>query len=148
MTGASTMEHTVKYSETRTVLIVDDDEEIGCLMSWLVGDIGYRPIVAGNGREALDRAGEERPDLVLLDMNMPVMDGREFAREFQARYGTSVPIIVVTADDARRSAAEVGARAWIQKPFDVDRLVGSVKAHLNGSGHGSQGDGRGAGHGA
>ena len=67
------------------------------------------------------------PDLIVLDMKMPVMNGREFADEYRRRQRSPAPIVVVTAaDDAQRRAAEVGASGWIAKPFDPDALVDSV----------------------
>ena len=64
------------------------------------------------------------PDLILLDMLMPVMDGWQCARELRARYGRSVPIVIVTAaEHARASAAQIGADAVLSKPFEVSLKV-------------------------
>jgi CheY-like chemotaxis protein len=95
----------------------------------LQGD-GYRVEIACNGREALARLERDIPDLILLDMKMPIMNGPEFARELTVRYGHQAPIVVLTAAaDAHRSAAEVGADAWLGKPFDPDALLSTVRRY-------------------
>ena len=71
------------------------------------------------------------PDLILLDMKMPVMNGWVFAKEYHRRYDKGAPIIVVTAaDDARQRAIETGAVGWISKPFDADDLLRAVSAQF------------------
>ena len=88
---------------------------------------GYAVETATNGREALEKVGRVRPKLVLLDMRMPVMDGWGFAREMKAR-GETVPIVVMTAaQDARRWANEIGAAAFVPKPFEVLDLLDTVE---------------------
>jgi CheY-like chemotaxis protein len=116
----------------KKVLVVEDDEDLVLLISMLLSSDGYRVETAGNGREALERVERELPDLILLDMKMPVMSGPEFAREFKARYNTRAPIVVVTAAaDARQRAAEVKADGWVGKPFDPDALLATVRRHLD-----------------
>jgi CheY-like chemotaxis protein len=116
----------------KKVLVVEDDEDLVLLISMLLSSDGYRVETAGNGREALERIERELPDLILLDMKMPVMSGPEFAREFKARYDTRAPIVVVTAAaDARQRAAEVAADGWVGKPFDPDALLATVRRHLD-----------------
>jgi CheY-like chemotaxis protein len=113
------------------VLVVEDDQDLAALLAMLLEGESYEVDVAGNGREALDRVAATLPDLILLDMKMPVMSGPEFAREFRARYGAAAPIVVVTAAaDARRRAAEIAAEGWLGKPFDPDALLAAVGAQL------------------
>ncbi|MBI2952919.1 MAG: response regulator [Chloroflexi bacterium] len=109
---------------SRTVLVIDDDQDIVSLVAMVLEAEGYTVQTAADGREGLQKLERDMPDLILLDMKMPVMDGWEFAREFHARHDSKVPIVVLTAAaDARRRAEEIGAQGWIGKPFDLDTLV-------------------------
>ncbi len=114
----------------KTVLVVDDDQVLLDLLACVLEDKGYRVERATDGRQGLEAVGRSMPHLILLDMNMPVMTGWEFARELHARYDRSAPIVVVSAsDDARRWAEEIGACQWIRKPFDLDSLLSVVRQH-------------------
>jgi DNA-binding response OmpR family regulator len=109
------------------VLVVEDDPDLAALEADVLKLRGHEVDVASNGREALEAVERARPDLILLDIKMPVMNGREFADEYRRREPSTAPIMVVTAaDDAQRRAAEVGASGWIAKPFDPDVLLEKV----------------------
>lgn len=109
------------------VLIVDDDPDLLALMAETLDLEGYQVESATNGARALDAVDRNMPDLILLDMKMPVMDGREFTRRFRETYDHEAPIVVVTAAaDARKSADEIGANGFIGKPFDLDMLLATV----------------------
>lgn len=109
------------------VLVVEDDPDLAALEADVLAERGHEVEVASNGREALDAVARAKPDLIVLDMKMPVMGGREFAEEYRRREPHTAPIVVVTAaDDAQKRAAEVGASAWIGKPFDPEALVDKV----------------------
>jgi CheY-like chemotaxis protein len=109
------------------VLVVEDDPDLAALEADVLAERGHDVEVANNGREALDAVARHKPDLILLDMKMPVMGGREFAEEYRRREPHTAPIVVVTAaDDAQRRAAEVGASAWLGKPFDPEALLEKV----------------------
>jgi len=113
------------------VLVVEDDPDLAALEADVLKLRGHEVDVASNGREALEAVGRARPDLILLDIKMPVMNGREFADEYRRREPATAPIMVVTAaDDAQRRAAEVGASGWIAKPFDPDVLLEKVTTLL------------------
>ena len=117
---------------TARVLVVEDDPDLAALEADVLVESGHAVEIASNGREALDAVERAPPDLILLDMKMPVMGGREFAEEYRRRAPEAAPIVVVTAaDDAQRRAAEVGASAWIGKPFDPDALVDKVASLLD-----------------
>jgi CheY-like chemotaxis protein len=117
-------------TRSKTVLVVEDDADLVALVSILLKEDGYRVKIAGNGREALASLEKDIPDLILLDMKMPVMNGPEFARELEVRHGRQAPIVVLTAAaDAHRRAAEVGADAWLGKPFDPARLLSTVRRY-------------------
>jgi two-component system response regulator PrrA len=112
------------------VLVVDDDAEIRSTLGCLLELAGYRVATAPNGREALHAINQEVPALVFLDMNMPVLDGRGFAREL-ARRGERLPIIVMTAEpNLDVCAREVGAVAAIGKPFSLQDLLTRVESAL------------------
>jgi CheY-like chemotaxis protein len=109
------------------ILVVEDDPDLAALEAELLEEHGHRVEIANNGREALAAVERAAPDLILLDMKMPVMSGREFVDEYRRTQPSPAPIVVVTAaDDAQVRAAEVGASGWIAKPFDPDALVENV----------------------
>ena len=116
----------------KRVLVVEDDPDLAALEAEVLAERGHEVEVAKNGREALAAVERKAPDLILLDMKMPVMNGREFAEEYRKRGPHTAPIVVVTAaDDAQRRAAEVGASAWMGKPFDPEALVEKVASLLD-----------------
>ena len=117
----------------KTVLVVDDELGLREMVTMILEAEGYRVETAADGMEALDRVRQGIPDLILLDMTMPVMDGWTFAREFHAKYDHRVPIVVFTAsDNARKRAEEIEADGYVGKPFDLDTLVETVKQYFLG----------------
>jgi len=107
------------------VLVVDDDPDLREIVRMMLDCSGYQVRCAGNGKEAVEAVANRMPAVVLLDMLMPVMDGWQCARELRARYGRSVPIVVVTAaEHARARADQVGdVDDVLSKPFDMDDLL-------------------------
>src|ERR1700730_18956768 len=106
-----------------SILVVDDDPGIVGLLELALGDEGYQVQAAGNGRDALDKVTQSQPDLILLDMNMPVMDGWEFCANMRSR-GNLIPIVVMTATrDASARTHDLGAQGFLGKPFDIDQLL-------------------------
>jgi CheY-like chemotaxis protein len=118
-------------SSTVTVLVVEDDADLREVVVSTIEHDGMRIVEAEDGREALDYIlASGLPDLILLDMNMPVMNGWEFAHELHERGLYEAPIIVLTAAyDAERSAREVGAAGYLGKPFEVRSLVAIVERY-------------------
>ena len=115
----------------KTVLVVDDETELLDLFFVVLEDKGYKIETATNGHEGLKAVERRMPDLIVVDIRMPVMDGPEFAREFHARYGFRVPLVVLTAaPDARDSACAMGAVGWMCKPFELNQLVHLVEEHI------------------
>jgi CheY-like chemotaxis protein len=110
------------------VLVVDDDPDILEAICDILEVEHYRVARARNGAEALERVAEERPDAILLDLMMPVMDGVTFAQHLRGRPGGDVPIVVISADGNPQRAASVGARAYLAKPFDIETLLAHVAA--------------------
>lgn len=106
------------------ILVVDDDEHIVEFVSWALSDEGYQVLTAANGAVALDMVRECSPDLILLDMRTPVMDGWQFARSYRELPGPHAPIVVFSATrDAAQSAAEIAASGFLAKPFQLDELL-------------------------
>lgn len=109
-----------------SVLVVEDDGDLRRLLAEALTDAGLDVATAADGLQALARIDEHRPDLLLLDMKMPVMDGPELCRVLDER-GDRPPVVVLTAaHDPRASAAAVHAEAFLGKPFDLDELAALV----------------------
>ncbi len=122
---------------TKTILVVDDEQRLVSLVQTYLTQEGFRVVTAGNGREALNVARDEKPDLIILDIMMPEMDGYEFMRQHRAERNT--PIILLTArvdDEERVIGLEVGADDYVTKPFRPRELVARVRAVLRRSGSG------------
>ncbi len=109
-----------------TVLVAEDDADIRLMMKLLLGMKGYRVLEAGDGQETLDVAREARPDVILMDLQLPRLNGFAVARFLrQTDALRAVPIIVVSAHDPakhRNLALAAGCNAYVQKPIDIDRL--------------------------
>ncbi len=116
---------------TKTILVVDDKANVRQLLSEYLTGQGFRVVTATNGREALYAARHEIPDVILLDIMMPEMDGYEFLREY--RRERSVPVIIITAREEETDAVlglELGADDYVIKPFRMRELVARVRAVL------------------
>jgi two-component system alkaline phosphatase synthesis response regulator PhoP len=114
-----------------TVLIVDDEPQIATIARDYLTRAGFAVIVAGDGAKALDAARDVRPDLVVLDLGLPTMDGLEVARAL--RRASDVPIVMLTArvdESDRLKGFEVGADDYIPKPFSPRELVARVSSVL------------------
>jgi urea transport system substrate-binding protein len=116
----------------QTILIVEDDDGILFTVTESLTSDGFNTREANNGLVALNTIEKDGlPDLILLDMKMPVMDGWTFAAEFRKRYGNKTPIVVMTAaGDASKRAMEIDANGWISKPFSLERLQNAIKTIL------------------
>jgi DNA-binding response OmpR family regulator len=120
---------------TKTILVVDDERRLVSLVESYLTQEGYRVVIAYDGKEALTVAGREKPDLIVLDVMMPEMDGYEFMRKHRAEANT--PIILLTArvdDEDKIIGLEVGADDYITKPFRPRELVARVRAVLRRAG--------------
>ena len=114
-----------------TVLLVDDEESIQKLLRYPLERDGYRVVQAYDGEEAIARFREEPPDLVVLDLALPKVDGLEVCRRLRAH--TTVPIIMLTARDDEVDKVvglEIGADDYITKPFSIREFRSRVKAQL------------------
>ena len=117
--------------ESPRILLVDDEESVQTLLTYPLRKEGYEVVGALDGREALDRFGEQRFDLVVLDIMLPKLDGIEVCRRLRSR--SQVPIIMLTAKDDEIDKViglEMGADDYITKPFSVREFRSRVKAAL------------------
>ena len=116
-------------AEKQRILIVDDDANIAELISLYLMKECYETMIVGDGEEALKRFPEFKPNLVLLDLMLPGMDGYQVCRELRQR--SSVPIIILSAKGEvfdKVLGLELGADDYMIKPFDSKELVARVKA--------------------
>jgi PleD family two-component response regulator len=126
-----TPEEVTAMSTQPLVLVADDEQRITKLVSMALTDEGFRVVTAAGGEEALAKAEEVRPDIVLLDIVMPDMDGIEVMRQLRER--RSVPVILLTAKGSAGDKAkglDLGADDYIAKPFHLDELAARVRAVL------------------
>ena len=119
----------------KTIMVVDDEKRLVSLVESYLSQEGYHVVSANNGKEALKVAQKEKPDLIVLDVMMPEMDGYEFMRRHRAENNT--PIILLTArvdDEEKVIGLEVGADDYMTKPFRPRELVARVRAVLRRAG--------------
>jgi DNA-binding response OmpR family regulator len=115
----------------QTVLVVEDETSIASFVALYLKNAGYRIGTAGTGREALERVAAEKPDLIVLDLMLPDIDGLEVCRRI--RRASDVPILMLTARDEdvdKIIGLEVGADDYLTKPFNPRELVARVKSIL------------------
>lgn len=114
---------------SRRVLVVDDDESIRQFIEMALRDDGFEVAVAPEGATALLEAAVFKPDVILLDMRMPGVDGWTFAEAYRAGPGPHAPILVLTAArDAEEYAVAIRADAVLAKPFDLAELIRTLNA--------------------
>jgi two-component system chemotaxis response regulator CheY len=110
------------------ILIVDDDESIRQIVRICLTDEGYEVFEAPNGQVALHTLAEFTPNLILLDLRMPIMDGWEFAKRYETTPGPHAPIVAfVAALNAEQDCADLDAAGILAKPFDLDDLLKAVR---------------------
>ena len=112
-------------TDTPRVLVIDDDAALLRIIRLWLSTAGLDVTTAEGGMSALDTLDRDGFDVVVLDLQMPDMDGRSFYREMNSR-GYSLPVIILSAYGAEQARRELGAAAAMPKPFDPDRLVETV----------------------
>jgi CheY-like chemotaxis protein len=121
-----------------TILVIDDDPVIQKLLSVNFEMEGYRVVTASDGLEGLEQVGIARPDIILLDVMMPRMDGLAVARQLKANPATkAIPIVLLSAKAQStdiQSGLEAGAEDYITKPFDPLELLDKVASLIGGAG--------------
>jgi two-component system cell cycle response regulator DivK len=118
------------------ILLVEDNHANRYLATFLLENAGFHVVHAGNGREALEQAGAEQPDLILMDIQMPEMDGYEAAQAIRESVGLAeIPIVAVTsyakAGDRER-ALKLGFVGYIEKPISTETFVAQIGRFLPG----------------
>jgi two-component system alkaline phosphatase synthesis response regulator PhoP len=113
------------------ILVVDDEVYILHILEFSLGAEGFEVITANNGELAVEKAKQEQPDLIVLDIMMPVLDGYETLRQLKREQETKdIPVILLTAkgrDVDKRLGFEVGATDYIVKPFSPSRLIERIE---------------------
>jgi DNA-binding response OmpR family regulator len=118
----------------RTIMLVDDDQDTIDILQLYLEHEGYQSVVALDGEEALKNAKTFDPDLIILDLMLPKLDGLEVCRCIRAK--SQVPIVILTArldEESRRVGFDLDIDDYIYKPFSPNELVSRVKAVLEGS---------------
>jgi DNA-binding response OmpR family regulator len=119
----------------KTILIVDDKLNALRLLADYLNENGFRTVTATNGREALFVSRHEKPDLVLLDLMMPEMDGLEFMRHFRKERQTPVIMLTARVDETDKVVGlELGADDYVTKPFGMAELLARIRAVLRRAG--------------
>jgi len=118
----------------RRILVVEDQADNRAILRDLLTSVGFEVIEAANGKEGVAMAGAERPDLILMDIQLPVMDGYEATRRIKANAElAAIPLIVVTSyalsGDAEKAKA-AGCDAYVTKPYSPKQLLATVREFL------------------
>jgi DNA-binding response OmpR family regulator len=119
----------------KKILVVDDEVDLVKTVSFSLEAEGYTVLVSYNGEDALNQARKENPDLILLDIMLPKLDGYKVCRllKFDERY-KHIPVLMLTAKTQEKDkivGMETGADEYIAKPFDMDELMEKIKTYLN-----------------
>ncbi len=117
----------VSETDVANVLIIDDDPAISRMLRLSLLGHGFTVRIAVHGQDGLERLDESEPDVIVLDLQMPVMDGRAFYRELRSR-GFRTPVMILSAFGADKARAELGAESYLNKPFEPDELVDRVRS--------------------
>jgi len=122
---------------TGTVLVIEDNEQNLYLMNYLLRKHGLQVVSARDGQEGIDRARAARPNLILLDIQLPKMDGYEVARRLREDPGlAAVPIVAVTSyamPGDRERVLAAGCTGYIEKPIDPDGFIGQLEGFMRGA---------------
>lgn len=112
-------------AEAKKILIADDEQQLALAVKIRLQSKGYEVVMAHDGRAALELAAKEKPDLILLDVMMPTMDGYSCVRELNVKFGRGkIPIIMLTARDRMKDLFELeGIEDYVIKPFDHEDLL-------------------------
>jgi two-component system, OmpR family, alkaline phosphatase synthesis response regulator PhoP len=112
------------------VLVVEDEVSIRLLVSEFLQDAGYEVETAMNGKEGIECLNQRRPDVVVLDLMMPIMDGRTFLQSCRsAETSDHLPVVVMSAAlQGKDQVQDLGIEAFFTKPFDLDELLAAIGA--------------------
>ena len=112
-------------AESKKILVADDEQQLALAVKIRLQSRGYTVVTASDGQQALQLAAQDKPDLIILDILMPVMDGYSCLREINTRFGRGkIPVIVLTARDRMKDLFELeGIEDYVIKPFDHEDLL-------------------------
>lgn len=120
---------------SRTILVIEDQEQNLYLMKYMLESSGYRVLLARDGNEGLATARVERPDLILLDIQLPTMSGHDVARALKADDALSpIPVVAVTSyamPGDREAVMSAGCTGYIEKPIDPTTFIDEMETYLN-----------------
>ncbi len=118
----------------RKILVVDDEKDLVEMLVFRLEACGYKAIFAYDGKSALEKAEKEKPDLIILDITMPIMDGFEVLRRLQSNAKTKdTPVIMLTCKGESKAifrAQGLGAADYVIKPFDSSELLKIIKRYI------------------
>ena len=121
-----------RNGESRKVLVVDDDDELAEVVRQVLRDAGHSVATVRHGAAALELTQHISPDLILLDLSMPIMDGWSFVTQYRRNAKQGARIVLLTANqNAPEIARSLGADGYITKPFDMADLVAIVGRELS-----------------
>lgn len=114
-----------------TVMTVDDSRTMRDMVSYTLKEAGYNVLEAEDGQQALDVLNKDKADVIITDLNMPVMDGLTLIKQLRSNpnySGTPILMLTTEADETKKAAGrEAGATGWIVKPFNPEKLLSVVK---------------------
>jgi CheY-like chemotaxis protein len=131
LVGADSALSTGGQMEGKRILVVEDEEPIVEFLRFFLEDLDQSVLVARNGQEGLDQARTCQPDLILLDLSLPIVDGRELARQLKADPTTrSIPVVAVTGtvNSSGEPECDTDLEGYLAKPFEVDALEDTLRA--------------------
>lgn len=123
---------------SKLVLVADDEKDIVEIVCEVLEDAGFETMEAYDGQQALEAIAGKRPDAIVLDIKMPVVDGIEVIRRLRADPALStIPVVVLTATqvihESKEQFRQLGVFAWLSKPFEPQELVAAVKKAVGGA---------------
>jgi signal transduction histidine kinase/ActR/RegA family two-component response regulator len=125
-----------RLAERRLILVIDDDEDVARVIGYVFETMGHRVITAHNGKEAIELASRHHPEMITLDLVMPVLDGYAVLRSLRAAEDTrKIPIICISMEADPGQAMAAGADYYLEKPVDIEKLrevADRALAHLDG----------------
>jgi two-component system alkaline phosphatase synthesis response regulator PhoP len=116
------------------ILIVDDEVHLARILQFTLEHVGYRVITAHDGKEAIDMVRNERPDLVVLDLMLPIIDGYKVCNILKNdKESAQTPIIILSARDLSQEQIDepINADCFMEKPFNTDNLIGTISDLLD-----------------
>lgn len=121
-------------TKTKTILVIEDDEMQRTLVGYMIAEMGHKSVMAQNAFEAKQWLAANQPDLILLDIMLPQINGIELALQMRSHLHVKAPVIIMTVlddEETIRDAVEIGSVDFIQKPFGIAELEKKIKRVLD-----------------